>query len=139
MKGKELYYAGGTSPPKAHKSNMIHTAIPTGIAVFFCSTQFFDIPRCFPSFSIMCKRAFVVKRQTPFSIVGKRRFLLFHSGRAPPVYLNFQIQIDRRKILWTRSVQNAEKTKTTLRHFPKKRTSYSYPFGMDKVYSGKLR
>lgn len=62
-----------------------------------------------------------------FLYIAKPRYHVAVHRLRQSEFLKFQI--DRRKRLWTRSVQNAEKTKTTPIHFPNGRTSIIFPFG----------
>lgn len=70
MRVKEIY-SGERSPVEKRKWNRLHTAVLTGIAVFFCSTNSFD----FLLFSPICIKLqqinALVKRRVRFLFVGK--------------------------------------------------------------------
>ncbi len=63
----------------------VHTAVLTGIAVFFCSTYFFLSPDYFPKSQLIFRMSASALQRVRFFIVGKRAFMVFCHARAPPL------------------------------------------------------
>lgn len=75
----------GSFPPKTkQKLCSVHTAILTGIAVFFYSTPFYFFAFQFPNFNINSDKKALAARQAPFLFVGKWKIPLLYRARAPP-------------------------------------------------------
>lgn len=77
---------GGQPPSQERKRNRLHTAVLTGIAVFFYSTIFFDFLLHIPIYPKLQQKDALAKRRVRFLFVVKCQtphyFIYFQYGQA---------------------------------------------------------